>query len=78
LPILREVFGTCVEYAASIPELAERLESALSPDPARAREGCSLAASLTWDAAAAAHLSFYSEHSRGHCGRPSPAQRRAG
>ncbi|MBB1042505.1 MSMEG_0565 family glycosyltransferase, partial [Dietzia sp. Cai40] len=78
LPILREVFGTCVDYAASIPELADRLESALSPDPARARDGSSLAASLTWDAAAAAHLSFYSAHPRGHRGRPSPARRRAG
>ncbi|MEH6819338.1 MAG: MSMEG_0565 family glycosyltransferase [Dietzia psychralcaliphila] len=65
LPILREVFGSSVEYAASIPELAERLESALVADPARARDGRALAASLTWDAAAVAHLEFYAEHPRG-------------
>ncbi|AVZ39907.1 MULTISPECIES: MSMEG_0565 family glycosyltransferase [unclassified Dietzia] len=77
LPILREVFGPCVDYAGSVPELAHLLESALSADPARAGEGRALAASLTWDAAAAAHLRFYVDHSGGHLGQPPPAQMNA-
>jgi glycosyltransferase-like protein len=64
LPILREVFGRSVEYAASVPELADRLESALAADPARARAGRALSSSLTWDAAAGAHLDFYAAHPR--------------
>ncbi|MBB1027672.1 MSMEG_0565 family glycosyltransferase, partial [Dietzia sp. DQ11-38-2] len=76
-PILREVFGPCVDYAGSVPELAHLLESALSADPARAGEGRALAASLTWDAAAAAHLRFYVDHSGGHLGQPPPAQMNA-
>ncbi|GAC66975.1 MSMEG_0565 family glycosyltransferase [Gordonia soli] len=64
LPILHEVFGESVTYAADVGELADRLGEALQPDPDRARRGAELAASLTWSSAAAAHLDFYERHPR--------------
>lgn len=61
LPVLREVLGTAVAYAADVPGIAAALATALSdpPDPAPGR---ALAASYTWRAAAEAHLAFYRTH----------------
>ncbi len=60
LPVLREVFGDAVRYAADPPGFAGALLDALtSPDLLRA-PGQKLAASYTWEAAAQAHLRFYS------------------
>ncbi|GAA4390861.1 MSMEG_0565 family glycosyltransferase [Tsukamurella soli] len=62
LPILREVFGDTVTYAADVPALAARLADALTPDPVRTAAGRTLARSLTWAAAARAHVEFYRAH----------------
>ena len=62
LPILREVFGDKVSYASTVPELADALADALTPDPTRVDAGRSLAASLTWEDAARRHLEFYARH----------------
>lgn len=62
LPILREVFGDTVSYASTVPELADALADALTPDPTRVDAGRSLAASLTWKDAARRHLEFYARH----------------
>lgn len=62
LPILREVFDDTVTYASTVPELADALADALTPDPARVDAGRSLAASLTWEDAARRHLEFYARH----------------
>ncbi|ATD70940.1 MULTISPECIES: MSMEG_0565 family glycosyltransferase [Gordonia] len=62
LPILREVFGDTVTYASTVPELADALAEALTPDPARVEAGRALAASLTWEDAARRHLEFYARH----------------
>ncbi|GAB91507.1 MSMEG_0565 family glycosyltransferase [Gordonia rhizosphera] len=62
LPILREVFGNTVTYAADVPALAAQLLAARTPDPTRRDDGRALARSLTWDAAARAHLDFYRIH----------------
>ncbi|GAA3630907.1 MSMEG_0565 family glycosyltransferase [Kineosporia mesophila] len=61
LPVLREVFGDCVRFAASPATLATGLLADLSGevDPARRERGSALAASHSWDDAAAAHLSLY-------------------
>lgn len=61
LPVLREVFGDAVRFAAEPMAMAGSLASVLSepPDPATGR---ALAASYTWEAAAAAHLAFYEDH----------------
>jgi glycosyltransferase-like protein len=68
LPVLREVFGDTVRYATPAAggdagpaeSLAAALADALAhPDRARRRRGRALARSLTWDAAAQAHLDFY-------------------
>jgi hypothetical protein len=60
LPVLREVFGTAVRYATDVDGLAAGLAAALAgSDPARAAAGRALAASYSWDAAAAAHLRLY-------------------
>jgi glycosyltransferase-like protein len=61
LPVLREVFGGAVRFAAEPMAMAGSLASVLSepPDPAIGR---ALAASYTWEAAAAAHLDFYAAH----------------
>ncbi len=62
LPILREVFGDSVTYASDVDELAARLLEARTPDARRHDAGIELARSLTWDAAARAHLEFYHAH----------------
>lgn len=66
LPVLREVFGDTVRYAAAgpsgsrVPGLAAALGEALDrPDAARRSRGRALARSLTWTAAAQAHLALY-------------------
>jgi len=58
LPVLREVFGGTVAYADSAAVFAAELRAAIDapPDPA---PGVALATSMTWDAAAAAHLDLY-------------------
>ncbi|GAA2048888.1 MSMEG_0565 family glycosyltransferase [Williamsia deligens] len=65
LPVLREVFGDSVSYAADIPGLADALTQGVtggSPDPGPGRR---LAQSLTWEAAAQAHLDFYGRNPPG-------------
>lgn len=60
LPVLREVFGSTVDYASTPEGLAAALTAVLgghAPDP---EDGRRLASSYTWDAAARAHLDFYS------------------
>ncbi|MBT0767592.1 MSMEG_0565 family glycosyltransferase [Kineosporia sp. J2-2] len=61
LPVLREVFRDAVRFAASPEQLAAGLLADLSGDvdPARVRRGSALAASHSWDDAAAAHLTLY-------------------
>ena len=61
LPVLREVFGKAVEYAAGVETLAARLLADLEhPDePERRAHGSALAASHSWDDAAARHLELY-------------------
>jgi glycosyltransferase-like protein len=59
LPVLREVFGDTVAYAASPPGFASALRDGLAAPGARRPAGQALAASYTWDRAAAAHLAFY-------------------
>ena len=61
LPVLREVFGAAVGYAAGPTEIAAGIEECLSPGfpEARRAAGKELAASHSWDDAAAAHLRFY-------------------
>ncbi|MFI7587667.1 MSMEG_0565 family glycosyltransferase [Spongisporangium articulatum] len=59
LPVLREVFGRCVSYADDEASLAARLLDAVrgsGPDPDL---GAALAASHSWDDAAARHLDLY-------------------
>jgi glycosyltransferase-like protein len=58
LPVLREVLGDTVAYGTDVPGIAGALAAVLAdpPDPTAGRR---LAASYTWDAAAAAHLDFY-------------------
>lgn len=62
LPILREVFGDTVTYADDPAVLAAAILAARIPDDRRRRRGDALARSLTWDAAAQAHLDFYADH----------------
>ncbi|MDX6253465.1 MAG: hypothetical protein QOF10_6825 [Kribbellaceae bacterium] len=57
LPVLREVFRDAAAYATGPVELAQRLREAPATD--RATRGRELAATYTWEAAAAAHLEFY-------------------
>ncbi|MHA0287626.1 MSMEG_0565 family glycosyltransferase [Mycobacterium sp. C3-094] len=58
LPVLREVFGDSVAYASTPADFAARLQEAIAtpPEPVWGR---ALASSMTWDAAAAAHIDFY-------------------
>lgn len=58
LPVLREVLGDTVAYAADVPGIAAALSAVLAdpPDPAPGR---ALAAGYTWERAARAHLGFY-------------------
>ncbi len=62
LPVLREVFGESVSYAADVPQLADALAGALGTDTDRSTAGRDLAESMTWAAAAQAHLRFYADH----------------
>jgi glycosyltransferase-like protein len=58
LPVLREVFGDTVRYAADVVGIADALDAALDA-PAPVRAGRALAASYAWPAAAAAHVALY-------------------
>ncbi|MGA9871051.1 MAG: MSMEG_0565 family glycosyltransferase [Rhodococcus sp. (in: high G+C Gram-positive bacteria)] len=58
LPVLREVFGDAVTYASDPASLALGLAHAMDVGH-DAAAGRALARSLTWDAAAQRHLSFY-------------------
>ena len=62
LPVLHEVFGDAVRYAATHAEMAGQMAGALQPDPERTGHGTSLAARFDWDTAARAHLEFYRAH----------------
>ncbi|AWB92296.1 MSMEG_0565 family glycosyltransferase [Aeromicrobium chenweiae] len=59
LPVLREVFGGAVRFASEPMAMAGSLASVLE-DPPDPEIGRALAASYTWEAAAAAHLELYS------------------
>lgn len=61
LPVLREVFGSCARFAADAPGFAAAITAALSdgPDTVTTDAGRALAASHSWDTAAAAHLALY-------------------
>jgi glycosyltransferase-like protein len=60
MPVLREVFGDQVEYAAAPSSMTAALWRALRGEFAfRRRSGAELARSYSWDAAAAAHVAFY-------------------
>ncbi len=63
LPVLREVFGDTVRYAADVPGFAAALADAIG-DTSRTDAGRALAESMTWQAAARAHLAFYAAHPR--------------
>lgn len=58
LPVLREVYADTVAYGSDPASFTAALRRVLAdpPDPAAGR---ALAASYTWDAAAAVHLAFY-------------------
>lgn len=56
LPVFREIFGDAASYAVTPADLAGKL---LDP-PDLAVRGRSVAARYTWEAAATAHLEFYS------------------
>jgi glycosyltransferase-like protein len=58
LPVLREVFRDAASYATGPVDLARQLLAA--PDQDRGALGRALAATYTWESAAAAHLEFYS------------------
>ncbi|MCZ4499112.1 MAG: family glycosyltransferase [Marmoricola sp.] len=59
LPVLREVFGDAVAFADSPRRIASALAAALDDDAHDPTPGQALAASYTWDAAAARHREFY-------------------
>jgi glycosyltransferase-like protein len=61
LPVLREVFGDTVRYASDPAGFAASLQHALGDD-SRAAAGRALARSMTWEAAARAHMAFYRAH----------------
>ncbi len=62
LPVLREVFGDQVEFAADVPAMATALRRALDGEFSFRRvPGTALARSFDWDVAAAAHVAFYRE-----------------
>ncbi|MFI9382522.1 MSMEG_0565 family glycosyltransferase [Kutzneria sp. NPDC052558] len=62
LPVLREVFAGAARFAASVPDLAAALGSALdSGGGDRVDAGRRLAAGYRWSAAAEAHLRLYQE-----------------
>ncbi len=59
LPVLREVLGDTVRFAAGPARLAAGLLAAGTPDPSRAAAGRVLAAGHSWDAVARAVLRAY-------------------
>jgi glycosyltransferase involved in cell wall biosynthesis len=59
LPVVREVFGDAVRYAADVTGIAAQLERVLESGTGGAEAGRALAASYSWDAAAAQHERFY-------------------
>lgn len=61
LPVLREVFGSCARFATTPAGFARELAAALAgpSDPTRAAAGRALAASHSWDTAAASHAALY-------------------
>lgn len=59
LPVLREVFGDTVRYASDVAGFADALAAAIG-DTGRTDAGRALALSMTWEAAADAHIDFYS------------------
>ena len=58
LPVLREVYGDTVVFAQDVPAIAAALARQLS-DPLPPGPGRAVAASYTWQRAAAAHLAVY-------------------
>jgi glycosyltransferase involved in cell wall biosynthesis len=58
LPVLREVYGDTVAFAADVPGIAAALARQLAA-PLPPAAGRALAASYTWERAAAAHLALY-------------------
>ncbi|MFG1923857.1 MSMEG_0565 family glycosyltransferase [Cryptosporangium sp. NPDC048952] len=58
LPVLREVFGTAVRFAADVPSLGVALKDALG-NGGNPEEGRALASHYTWPTAAHRHLDFY-------------------
>jgi glycosyltransferase-like protein len=59
LPVLREVFGDAVRFAADPPGFATQLRAALADPSSHRAVGQSLAHRYSWAAAAAAHLALY-------------------
>jgi glycosyltransferase-like protein len=60
LPVLREVFGQTVRFAADVPRLATALRQAIDrPEPNQKNAGRALAARHTWPAVADAHTRLY-------------------
>ncbi|TDO49118.1 glycosyltransferase-like protein [Kribbella sp. VKM Ac-2527] len=57
LPVFHEIFGPAATYAGDPAELAAQLTA--RHHPARRTAGQTLAASYTWEAAAAAHVGLY-------------------
>jgi glycosyltransferase-like protein len=61
LPVFREVFGDAASYATGPAALASALRTAIAqPSSMRRDLGRKVAAGYTWEAAAVAHLDFYS------------------
>lgn len=60
LPVFREVFGRAVRYASGPRGFADALIDALSDRDSLRSAGRELAAAYTWEAAARAHLEYYS------------------
>jgi glycosyltransferase-like protein len=60
LPVLREVFGDTVRYASDPEGFADAMAASIGDDSrADAEAGRKLALSMTWEAAAEAHIEFY-------------------
>lgn len=60
LPVLREVFGDQVEFAADVTSMASALRGALAGAFGHRRHsGVALASSFNWDTVARAHVDFY-------------------
>ena len=57
LPVFHEIFGPAATYASGPTALAEQLTA--PHDPSRRTAGRAVAATYTWQAAAAAHVDFY-------------------